>query len=151
MPTMRIIILTLLLFSTPSFAEEPLDLSVYEGKVVVLDFWASWCVPCRRSFPWWNRMQARYAEQGLIVIGVNLDNEEDAAAEFLLDYPADFIIYYDHSKELAKRYGVQAMPSSYVLGREGELRTKHFGFKVADQDAFEAELVKVLSETMEQK
>jgi len=133
-----------LLLASPSFADEELDLSAYEGKVVVLDFWASWCVPCRRSFPWWNTMQAKYADDGLVIIGVNLDNELDSAAEFLEAFPADFHIYYDKQKELAKSYGVQAMPSSYILGRDGELIKKHFGFKVKQQDEFEALLVEAL-------
>ena len=133
-----------LLLASPSFANDELDLSAYEGKVVVLDFWASWCVPCRRSFPWWNTMQAKYADDGLVIVGVNLDNELDSAAEFLEEFPADFRIYYDKQKELAKSYGVQAMPSSYILGRDGELIKKHFGFKVKQQDEFEALLVEAL-------
>ena len=133
-----------LLLASPSFANDELDLSAYEGKVVVLDFWASWCVPCRRSFPWWNTMQAKYADDGLVIVGVNLDNELDSAAVFLEEYPADFRIYYDKQKELAKSYGVQAMPSSYILGRDGELIKKHFGFKVKQQDEFEALLVEAL-------
>lgn len=136
---------SLLLLLTPfAFAQDKLDLSAYDGQVVVLDFWASWCVPCRRSFPWWNTMQAKYTDEGLVIIGVNLDNEPDLAAEFLAKYPAEFRIYYDTQKELAKSYGVQAMPSSYILGRNGEIFKKHFGFRVKDQDAFEAQLVSAL-------
>ena len=76
-------------------AEDSLDLTQYRGNVVVLDFWASWCTPCRRSFPWWNTMHAKYADEGLVIIGVNLDNEPDAALAFLEEFPADFKIYYD--------------------------------------------------------
>jgi thiol-disulfide isomerase/thioredoxin len=125
-------------------ADEPLDLSDYQGKVVVLDFWASWCAPCRRSFPWWNTMQARYADEGLVVIGVNLDNDPQAAAAFLDEFPADFKIYYDQSKELATRYDVQAMPSSYIFARSGEMHSRHYGFKVSQQDEFEALLLSAL-------
>jgi len=132
------------LLTPAAFAADKLDLSVYDGKVVVLDFWASWCVPCRRSFPWWNTMQAKYADEGLVIIGVNLDNEPELAAEFLAEYPADFRIFYDEQKELARHYGVQAMPSSYILGRDGEIFKKHFGFRVRDQDEFEALLVAAL-------
>jgi len=136
--------LLMLLTGPPSHADDELDLAAFEGQVVVLDFWASWCVPCRRSFPWWNTMQAKYADQGLVIIGVNLDNDLDSAAAFLEEYPAEFRIHYDKQKELAKRYGVQAMPSSYVLGRDGEIFKKHFGFKVRQQDEFEALLVSAL-------
>ena len=89
-------------------------------------------------------MQAKYADDGLVIVGVNLDNELDSAAEFLEEFPADFRIYYDKQKELAKSYAVQAMPSSYILGRDGELIKKHFGFKVKQQDEFEALLVEAL-------
>ena len=89
-------------------------------------------------------MQAKYADEGLVIIGVNLDNDPEAAAEFLQEFPADFRIHYDEQKSLARSYGVQAMPSSYILGRDGQLQVKHFGFKVMQQDEFEALLVATL-------
>ena len=138
------LLLCLLPMSLAAFAAPDLDLASYRGQVVVLDFWASWCVPCRRSFPWWNTMQAKYADEGLVIVGVNLDNDPEAAAAFLQEFPADFRIHYDEQKSLARSYGVQAMPSSYILGRDGQLRVKHFGFKVMQQDEFEALLVATL-------
>jgi len=126
-------------------ADPPLDLPAYAGKVVVVDFWASWCVPCRRSFPWLNAMQAKYADEGLIIVGVNLDEERDAAEEFLREFPADFRVYFDDSKELAKEFGVVAMPSSYLLGRDGEVRERHYGFKVRQQAEYEARIVEALN------
>lgn len=125
-------------------ADDSLDLTQYQGKVVVLEFWASWCAPCRQSFPWWNTMHAKYADEGLIIIGVNLDNEPDSALAFLEEYPANFKIYYDTDKELARTFGVQAMPTSYIIGRDGEIHAKHFGFKVKNQDAYEAAVVDAL-------
>jgi thiol-disulfide isomerase/thioredoxin len=126
-------------------AEDSLDLTQYRGNVVVLDFWASWCTPCHRSFPWWNSMHAKYADEGLVIIGVNLDNEPDAALAFLEEFPASFKIYYDTDKELAREFGVQAMPSSYIIGRNGEIFAKHFGFKVKKQDEYEAVVSDALS------
>jgi cytochrome c biogenesis protein CcmG/thiol:disulfide interchange protein DsbE len=143
--TFTAIFLALLILNNPvSSAEETLDLAQFEGKVVVLDFWASWCVPCRRSFPWWNTMQAKYGDAGLVVIGVNLDNDLQEAATFLGEYAADFKIHYDKDKVLAKQFGVQAMPSTYILGRDGELFARHFGFKVKQQGEYEAALVDAL-------
>jgi thiol-disulfide isomerase/thioredoxin len=134
-----------LVFSGPAFsAEDALDLTQHQGKVVVLDFWASWCVPCRRSFPWWNTMQAKYADDGLVIIGVNLDNDSQDAATFLEEYSADFSIHYDIDKSLAKEYGVQAMPSTYILGRDGKVFATHFGFKVKQQEEYESVLVNAL-------
>ena len=128
-------------------ASEPaFDLAAYEGKVVIVDFWASWCVPCRRSFPWLNAMQHKYADQGLVIVGVNLDEERAAAEEFLQEYPADFLIHFDVSKDMAREFGVVAMPSSYLLGRDGEVRKRHFGFKVKKQDEYEAAIAEALGD-----
>ena len=127
-------------FSAPVHADDALDLDAYAGKVVLVDFWASWCVPCRRSFPWMNRMQARYGEDGLVIIGVNLDEDREAAVEFLKEVPASFRIYYDNDAALAREFGVEAMPSSFVIGRDGEIVARHLGFKVNRQDEYEAEL-----------
>lgn len=147
----RSILLTLLLtFSATTMAEETdsaaLDLSQYQGDVVVLDFWASWCGPCRRSFPWLNEMHTKYQQDGLVVIGVNLDARQEDAAEFLEDYPAAFKIHFDTDATLAFQYGIQAMPSSVVIGRDGEIRASHSGFKVKQQDEYEAILVDALGE-----
>jgi len=138
-----VISLSMVSFTT-SQAEESLDLSEYQGKVVLLDFWASWCVPCRRSFPWMNQMQEKYGESGLVIIGVNMDAEAGAAQAFLDDYPANFRIINDPDGELAREYGVIAMPSSYIIGRDGQLATRHLGFKVKKQDEYESVLVETL-------
>lgn len=114
------------------------DLDEYAGKVVVLDFWASWCVPCRRSFPWLNMMNRKYAQEDLVIIGVNLDMERREAERFLEEFPADFTIVYDEEMALARRFGVMAMPSSFVIGRDGEVVAEHLGFKVKRQDEYEA-------------
>jgi thiol-disulfide isomerase/thioredoxin len=121
-----------------------LNVSDYEGKVVILDFWASWCVPCRRSFPWLNDMHARYGDDGLVIIGVNLDQERSEAEAFLQEFPAQFQIHFDESKALATRYEVIAMPSSYLLGPDGEIIKRHYGFKVKKQGEYEAAIVSAL-------
>ena len=136
-------------FAIPAPAEVvgSLDLAEYKGKVVIVDFWASWCVPCRRSFPWMNEMHKAYEEDGLVIIGVNLDQERSEADAFLEEFPAKFRIYFDESKEVAREFDVVAMPSSYVLGRDGQLVTQHFGFKVKKQDEYEAIIVDALGTT----
>ncbi|MCJ7593111.1 MAG: TlpA family protein disulfide reductase, partial [Woeseiaceae bacterium] len=82
------------LFAVPGVvsATDTLQVSDYHGKVLVVDFWASWCVPCRRSFPWMNEMQQKYGDEDLVIVAVNLDNEASDAAEFLRQYPAKFKI-----------------------------------------------------------
>ena len=130
--------------ASPASASDGLDLEQHAGKVVVVDFWASWCVPCRRSFPWMNRMQAQYGDQGLVIIGVNVDRDRDSAAEFLADVPASFKIHYDNDATLAREFGVEAMPSSFVIGRDGQVIARHLGFKVKRQEEYEAVLRKAL-------
>ena len=118
-----------------------------EGKVVVVDFWASWCGPCRRSFPWMNAMLDKYADDGLVIVAVNLDKERSAADAFLAEVPANFDIEFDPDASIAREYGVEAMPSSFIFGRDGELVARHYGFKVKKQDEYEAVLVKALGDT----
>jgi len=136
--------LVLMLQSGIAASGDQFNLAAYEGKVVVVDFWASWCVPCRRSFPWLNAMHDKYADQGLVIVGVNLDLERSAAEDFLQEFPPKFMIYFDESKELAKEFGVVAMPSSYLVGSDGEIRKRHYGFKVKKQDEYEAAIVEAL-------
>jgi cytochrome c biogenesis protein CcmG/thiol:disulfide interchange protein DsbE len=129
-----------------SAEETPLDLAQYEGQVVVVDFWASWCVPCRRSFPWLNDMHDKYQREGLVIIGVNLDQERGEAEAFLQEFPADFRIHFDETKDLAREFDVVAMPSSYLIGRDGQVVKRHFGFKVNQQDEYEAAIIAALGE-----
>jgi len=140
--------LILILPAGAAKSDGQIDLKRHAGKVVIVDFWASWCVPCRRSFPWLNAMHRKYADQGLVIIGVNLDAEKSAAMTFLEEFPPEFSIYYDETKDLAREFDVIAMPSSYLIGRDGEIRKKHFGFKVKKQDEYEAAIVDALHDTL---
>lgn len=120
------------------------DLRDHQGQVVLLDFWASWCGPCRRSFPWMNDMQAKYGESGLTVIAVNLDQERAAADKFLERYPAQFTIWYDPEADLAKTYTVEAMPTSILLDRQGKIISVHRGFRKKQIDAYEQSIQQAL-------
>ena len=141
----KILLLTALLVWAPlTIAGNGLNLSNYDGKVVIVDFWASWCVPCRRSFPWMNAMQDKNRGDGLVIIAVNLDRNAEDAARFLAKYPANFEIVYDPEGALAKEYSVEVMPSSVIIGRNGETYERHAGFKVKRQDEYETTLRVVL-------
>jgi len=147
-PVRKFLILLIFVFSIESPAQDvaSLDLSAHQGKVVIVDFWASWCVPCRRSFPWMNAMQAKYRDDGLVIIAVNMDADSNEAANFLSEYPADFEIVYDPDGALAREYDVIAMPSSYVFDRQGLQIARHLGFKVSKQDEYESILAEALSQ-----
>jgi thiol-disulfide isomerase/thioredoxin len=129
-----------MLFVTHAGAVEaapPAELGPIEGKVVYVDFWASWCAPCRRSFPWMNTMQRKYGAAGLQIIAVNVDKERALADEFLAETPAEFGLRFDPAGKLAKQFNVQAMPSSYLLDASGNVLASHFGFKLADAEEYE--------------
>ncbi len=116
------------------------------GKVVLLDFWASWCAPCRKSFPWMNALQKKYAAQGLTVIAVNLDQDKQLAAEFLQAVPAQFNIEYDPKGALATQLNVAAMPTSFLLDRNGRIVRQHAGFREAQRAVRELEIEQLLKE-----
>jgi cytochrome c biogenesis protein CcmG/thiol:disulfide interchange protein DsbE len=135
------LLLCIVAFSVAATAADGLQIDDYKGKVIVLDFWASWCVPCRRSFPWMNDMQRKYGDKGFVVIAVNLDSQASDAREFLQKYPAEFSVFYDTDRQLAKDYGVEAMPSSFLINRDGEIVARHLGFKTSKTDEYEASIV----------
>ena len=115
------------------------------GSVVYVDFWASWCVPCRESFPWMKAMLDKYQARGLRVITVNLDRKPEAGKKFLQDLKSPLPVVFDAKGSLAKRYHLTAMPTSFVYGRDGKLRTRHEGYRSQDSAALEA-LVNTLLE-----
>jgi cytochrome c biogenesis protein CcmG/thiol:disulfide interchange protein DsbE len=115
-------------------------LSDLRGKIVYVDFWASWCVPCRESFPWMNAMQGRYAGRDLLIVAVNLDEKRADADAFLARYPAQFRVAFDATSASAKAFGVKAMPTSFIVGRDGTLLYEHRGFRESQTPAVEAEI-----------
>ena len=123
-------------FTLPSDSGE-VSLEQYRNQVVYVDFWASWCVPCKHSFPWLNQMQERYGDEGLKVIAINLDKDRDHAKAFLERVPADFDIAYDPEGGVAELYSLKVMPSSYLIDREGNLVHAHKGFKSSDGSRME--------------
>lgn len=107
------------------------------GRVVLVDFWASWCVPCRKSFPWLAAMQEKYGPQGLTVVGVNLDKTRPAADAFLAQVPAPFTLAFDPAGKTAAAWGVKGMPSTFLVGRDGTVLRAHVGFDPAKTESFE--------------
>ncbi len=135
-----LILVLLVLLTSTATADSSLELDSHRGKVVLVDFWASWCIPCRRSFPWMNEMQRKYADDGLVIIAVNLDNDSRDAEKFLETYPAQFAIHYDPNGLTAREFKVQVMPTSVLIARNGEPVERHPGFKVKAQDEYEARI-----------
>lgn len=120
------------------------QISVLKGRVIYVDFWASWCVPCRESFPWLNVMEAKYSDKGLTVISVNLDAQRSHAEDFLKEYPATFGVVYDPKGKVARKYQLRGMPSSFIVGRDGKVIESHVGFSKEKQHQYEQELREAL-------
>jgi peroxiredoxin len=110
------------------------------GKVVIVDFWASWCAPCREELPVLNRLYSRYREQGLVVVGVSVDRTERNARGFLRRTPVDFRVVHDSAHAVAGRYNPPTMPSSYIVDRRGVIRHIHEGFRSGDAAVIEREV-----------
>lgn len=137
----------LLLMQSIVHADE-LNLQQYQGRVVVVDFWASWCVPCRQSFPWLNQMQQKYGDSGLVIVGVNVDRDRAEAKQFLSEVPASFNTVYDPEGKLATQYQLLGMPSSLVFDVSGKLVETHVGFKLAERDKRETAIKQLLSKVV---
>ena len=121
-------------------------LSELRGKVVLVDFWASWCGPCRESLPVLDKLSKTYRDQGLVVVGVNIDKTPELAREFLSKnkLSLSFAVVNDKKHEVAARYAPPTMPSSYVIDREGRVRSVHAGFRQSDAPKLETELKALL-------
>ncbi len=122
------------------------DLAEFRGSVVYLDFWASWCAPCRQSFPWMQTMQDAYGAQGLRVIAVNVDQYRADAEQFLAKFHPKFDVRFDPQGEVAARFKIQGMPTGVIIDRHGALRYTHIGFRPMDGAAYEDQLRRVLAE-----
>ena len=108
---------------------EAVDLVRLRGRVVYVDFWASWCTPCRRSFPWMNELNARYRGAGLTIVAVNVDKRRGDALAFLRDVPARFTVVFDAEGKTPAAFDVKGMPSSYLIDREGRIVAIEEGFR----------------------
>lgn len=118
----------------------------WRGKVVYVDFWASWCPPCVKSFPFLNNLHQQFGDQGLQIVGVNLDEKLSDAQDFLAKFPIRFDIVTDPGQQCAKSFDVQAMPSSFLIDRNGVIRHIHLGFRSGDVKELRAQVQKVLRE-----
>ncbi|MFO1425531.1 MAG: TlpA disulfide reductase family protein [Steroidobacteraceae bacterium] len=132
--------LVALLAPRASAAGDPLDLAALRGKVVYLDFWASWCGPCRQSFPWMQDLQRELGPGGLVIVAVNVDHERADAEDFLRRFAPNFRIVYDPDGVIAQRYDVHGMPTSVLIDRDGRQHAVHAGFRLKDRETRAQEL-----------
>ena len=124
----------------------PLDLGPLRGRVVYLDFWASWCAPCRQSFPWMQSMQQSYEAQGLSVLAINVDHDRADAERFLKEFQPRFEVRFDPQGDWAQQFKVTGMPTSLIIDRRGTVRFTHIGFWPADGAVAAHEIRELLDE-----
>jgi cytochrome c biogenesis protein CcmG/thiol:disulfide interchange protein DsbE len=130
--------------ATGASADDLLDLAAFRGQVVYVDFWASWCAPCRRSFPWMSRMQGELGADGLLVIAVNVDHAYADAEHFLEAHIPHFGIVFDPDGLLREKFGVTTIPTSFLIDRSGRIQWRHEGFRLRDREVLERQIRSLL-------
>jgi peroxiredoxin len=133
-------------FTLKTLSGENLKLSEQAGNVVLVNFWASWCGPCRKEMPLLNDLHNKYKALGFAVWGVNVEEQSREARSFLADSPVDFPILLDNTNSVSKLYGVIAMPTTVVIGRNGSLRYVHKGYQVGDEEKYRKIVKKLVRE-----
>lgn len=133
-------------FTLPSLLQDQaISLTQFNGKVVYIDFWASWCAPCRTSFPLLNKLQQKLKDQGFEVVAINLDENQANAERFLKDFPVGFTLLRDSKGEWADKYVVESMPTSFIIDRQGVIQNIHHGFSSDDINELEQKIVQLLA------
>jgi len=128
-------------FSLPVINKEAkVNLKDLRGRVVYVDFWATWCPPCRKSFPWMEEMHTRYHDDGLTIVAVSVDSKYELAEKFIQDLKPSFISAHDPAKQTARLYKLRAMPSSYLIDRDGNIVSSHLGFRTSKTKKLESEI-----------
>lgn len=135
--------------SCPS-TETPSKLNVdpgqFTGKVLLIDFWATWCPPCVQSIPFFNKLRNELGANGFEILAVNVDEDKATVDDFLQSHPIEYPVVFDPNGECPKTYDVKAMPSSYLLDKTGKIRKIFLGFRDSEQATIKSEIQHLLSE-----
>ena len=123
-------------FALKSSTGENLRLSEYRGNVVMINFWATWCGPCRQEMPLLDELYTRYKRVGFSLLGVNIDDDSRRAMQMIEDLGVSFPVLFDVRKEVSKLYEVEAMPVTVLVDREGNVRYVHHGYKPGYEDKY---------------
>ncbi len=127
-------------------SSQPFDMNQYRGKVLFVDFWASWCTSCMKSFPFLNSLDSELRDDGLQIVGINLDEDRESAKEFLVRRPANFTLAADATGQCPRDFGVVAMPSSFIVDREGRIRHVLVGFRAGETGEIRRMVEELLAE-----
>jgi thiol-disulfide isomerase/thioredoxin len=133
-------------FTLPARGGTNLSLSQYKGQVVMINFWATWCGPCRQEMPLLDAMYKKYKGMGFTLIGVNVEPDSKAAEKFLQGMPVTFPVAFDAESRVSKLYNVQGMPSTVIVDRKGNARVLHKGYRPGDENKYLDEVRKLIRE-----
>jgi peroxiredoxin len=133
-------------FALPSRSGDTVSLDKYKGQVVMLNFWASWCGPCRQEMPLLDQMHKRYSALGFTLIGVNVEANTKDAERWLTETPVSFPVVFDKDSKVSKLYDVSAMPSTVFIDRKGNVRYLHRGYKAGDESEYLNQIRALLKE-----
>ncbi len=133
-------------FTLKSLGGKNLKLSEMAGNVVLINFWASWCGPCREEMPLLNDLHKKYEPLGFTVLGVNVEEDARNARGFLKNFPVDFPVLLDSKNQVSKKYNVIAMPTTVVVDRDGNMRFLHKGYKPGDEEKYRKMVKKLVRE-----
>lgn len=116
-------------FTLKNLAGKNLNLAEQRGNIILINFWASWCGPCRKEMPVLQKLQDKYQDLGVQVWGINVEQENQAGKDFLADLSLSFPIFFDPTNTLSKTYQVEAMPTTVIIDRDGHVRYVYKGYK----------------------
>ncbi len=133
-------------FALKSATGENLRLSEYRGDVVMINFWATWCGPCRQEMPLLDELYARYQRVGFNLLGVNIDDDSRRAMNMVEELGVSFPVLFDARKEVSKLYEVEAMPVTVIVDRKGTVRYVHHGYKPGYEDKYLDQIRSLLRE-----
>ncbi len=133
-------------FALKSSTGENMRLSEYRGDVVMINFWATWCGPCRQEMPLLDELYQRYSRVGFNLLGVNIDDDSRRAMQMIEELGVDFPVLFDATKRVSEMYDVDAMPVTVIVDREGTVRYVHQGYKPGYEDKYLTEIRTLLRE-----
>lgn len=133
-------------FTLKSLTGKNIKLSEQAGNVVMLNFWASWCGPCRKEMPLLNALHKKYEALGFTILGINVEQELKLAKSFLADTPVEFPVLFDTSNTVSQAYEVIAMPTTVLIDRNGKVRYLHKGYKEGDEAKYKKLVKKLVRE-----
>ncbi len=133
-------------FTLKSRSGENIKLSEQLGDVVMINFWASWCAPCRQEMPLLEELYDRYADLGFTLLGVNVEEDSSAALDLLKEIPVTFPVLFDSRNDVSKRYNVVAMPTTVILDRDGNVRYVHKGYLPGYEDEYRKQIKELIRE-----